>query len=391
MLLDRISIYNWALLTILFITEFVRGAFYLSFLTLYAVKSLGLSLTVAGFATSVHYFMETVSKTAAGWQFDRLGWRVLRAGLFTCLFSLLVMKWWPQPLVLIVFSALFGLGVSPIWLGVMSEVAPVDLPTRSQRIGMVFAAWLAGGGAGLVTINFLLQWGYELAFTVIISLWLISLGLAWLIPGAERRRKPLNDQGFLFALRRLTINPAVTRILLPGMFLQTLAAGLLLPILPLFAQNQLGLTHNQYGFLLLSGGGAAVLSLIPMGMLVGRMPLKTPLALGFGLSALSLALFSTSHGPAAAFPLAVLLGLSYAAVLPAWNTLLARIIPPERQATGWGVFATVEGFGAALGPALGSLVARAGGITAPLVLATVVLLSVAVFYTFYPLEKFFVK
>lgn len=379
------------MLTILFITEFARGAFFLTFLPLYAVKYLGLSITAVGFAVSAHYFAETAFKTAAGWQLDRAGRPVMLIGLITSLASLLVMKLWPLPTILVVTSALFGLGISPVWLGVMSEVAPVQIPDRPNRIGLVFAAWLAGAGSGLVSVNFILHRGYELAFSLIIVLWVVSLTLTWLVLSVGGRRRSHNDLGIISALRRLTTNPAVTKILIPGMFLQTFSAGLLLPVLPLFAQNQLGLSSGQYGLLLLAGGGTTILCLIPMGLVIGRLALKGLLAAGFGLSALSLALLATCHSPKSAFPLAILLGLSYGLVLPAWNSLLAKVIPPERQATGWGVFATIEGLGVAIGPALGSLVARGVGTNAPIVLATVVLLSLSLFYTFYPLEKFFVK
>ncbi len=379
------------MLAILFITEFARGAFFLSFLPLYTVKYLGLSITAAGFAVSAHYFTETASKTAAGWHFDRTGRPVLLIGLITSLASLLAMKLWPLPAILVVASALFGLGMSPVWLGVMSEVAPVQMPDRVNRIGLVFAAWLTGAGTGLVAVNFILHRGFELAFSLIIILWLVSVALTLFILPSRCRCKKQTSQGITHSLARLAANPAVTRILIPGMFLQTFSAGLLLPVLPLFVQSQLGLSYGQYGLLLLAGGGTAVLGLLPMGMVVGRLTLNCLLAAGFGLSALCLALFTTSHGPQSAFPLAVLLGLSYAVILPTWNTLLARVIPPERQATGWGVFATIEGLGAAIGPALGSLVARYAGITAPIMLATVVLLLVALFYSFYPVEKLFAK
>ncbi|SHI57951.1 Predicted arabinose efflux permease, MFS family [Desulfofundulus thermosubterraneus DSM 16057] len=391
MLPTNLTRQEWILLAILFMTEFARGAFFLSFLPIYAVKHLGLSITAAGFAVSAHYFTETASKTAAGWHFDRTGRPVLLIGLITGLASLMAMKLWPLPVILVGASALFGLGMSPVWLGVMSEVAPVEMPARTSRIGLVFAAWLAGAGTGLVAVNFILHRGFELAFSTIIILWLVSVVLTLFILPSRARREKQTRQGFFLSLARLATNPAVTRILIPGMFLQTLCAGLLLPVLPLFAQNQLGLSYNQYGLLLLAGGGTAVLGLLPMGMVLGRLALNSLLAAGFGLSALCLGLLAASHGPQSAFPLAILLGFSYAIILPAWNTLLARVIPPERQATGWGVFATVEGLGAAIGPALGSLMARYGGITAPIMLATLLLITVAIFYTFYPMEKFLVK
>jgi MFS family permease len=173
------------------------------------------------------------------------------------------------------------------------------------------------------------------------------------------------------------------------MFLQTLSGGLLLPLLPVYAQTELGLNSNQYAFLLLSAGAAAALSFLPMGRLADRVKLKTLLGSGFAMTALSLALFSRARGLTSIFLLAALLGFSYAIVLPAWNNLQAKVIPPERQATGWGVFATIEGAGIAIGPALGGLIARSFGISAAMLITTALLALMACFYFAYPIEKLF--
>lgn len=380
---------DWTFLLVLFITEFARGAFYLSFLPLYAVNYLGLSVTTAGFAVSAHYMCETVSKTIAGWYFDRTGRPVLIGGLLLSLLALLLMKNWPVPAVLVPASALFGLGVSPIWLGTMSEVAPVHAPDRASRIGLVFSAWLTGAGSGLVSVNFILQRGYEQAFWLIILLWMISLGATVLLMPGTSSSSPVKSGSLFDSLSYMAGNRMLTRILLPGMFLQTFSAGMLLPILPLFARNQLGLDSTQYGLLLMVGGGTAVVFFIPLGWLVERIGLKALLSTGFGLSTLSLGLLAASHSAKTAFPLAALLGFSYALVLPAWNSLLARVIPPNRQATGWGLFATIEGLGVAVGPALGSLIAHVTGNMTTLLFTTAILCCIALFYTFYPLEKLY--
>jgi MFS family permease len=173
------------------------------------------------------------------------------------------------------------------------------------------------------------------------------------------------------------------------MFLQTLSGGLLLPLLPVYAQGQLGLSSNQYAFLLLAGGAAAGLSLLPMGYLADRLKLKPLLCVGFAMTALSLALFSRATEMASIFILAGMIGFSYAIILPAWNNLLAKVISPEGQATGWGVFSTIEGAGIAIGPTLGGLLAHFYGFQAVVILSVLLLGTMACFYFIYPLEKLF--
>jgi len=376
------------LLIVLFLIEFTRGAFFLTFLPLYAVNYLGISVVSAGLAVSAHYLAETLFKGAAGWQLDRKGYPVLLLGLLLGLASLLAMKAWSFPAVLMLGSALFGLAVSPVWLAVISGIAPVQLKERATRMGLVFAVWLMGGGGGPVVINFFIAKDYNMAFWLLIAIWAAALFVTIItIPVMESKASEGSGFSFWKEISLMADNQILKKVLLPGMFLQTMTGGLLLPLLPLYAQNIIGLSPNQYALLLLTGGVAAAISFLPMGRLADHVRLKMLLGCGFAMSAISLALFSFAREPRSVYLLAGLVGFSYAAVLPAWNNLLAKVIPPERQATGWGVFATVEGMGIAVGPALGGILAKNYGISSVLLLSTLLLAAMSCFYFLYPIEE----
>lgn len=377
------------LLLVFFLVEFTRGAFFLTFLPLYAVNYLGISVVSAGLAVSAHYLMETLFKGAAGWQLDRKGYPVLLFGMLLGLASLLIMKSYSHPVVLMLGSALFGLAVSPVWLAVISGIAPVQLKERATRMGIVFAVWLIGGGGGPVVINFFIARDYDTAFWLLIVLWSAALLVTLLtIPVMECKSGAGSGFSFWKEVSRMAENQLFKKVLIPGMFLQTMTGGLLLPLLPLYAQNKIGLTPSQYAVMLLAGGAAAAFSFLPMGHLADHFRLKTLLGSGFAMSAISLVLFSlVAREPLSAYLLAGLVGLSYAVVLPAWNNLLAKAIPPERQATGWGVFATVEGMGIAVGPALGGILAKTYEISSVLILCAVLLAAMSCFYFLYPIEK----
>ena len=65
------------LILLLFLIDFTRGAFFLTFLPLYAVNYLGISVAASGLAVSAHFLGETLCKGVAGWQLDRGGYPVL--------------------------------------------------------------------------------------------------------------------------------------------------------------------------------------------------------------------------------------------------------------------------------------------------------------------------
>jgi predicted MFS family arabinose efflux permease len=375
----------------LFFVELTRGAFFFTFLPLFGTENLGLRVTTTGFAISVHYLAETVCKPFAGSYYDRWGCAVLPAGMLISVLALAAIRLNPSPMVIIAACAIFGLGISPLWPGVITEVAPVNAPDRSLKIGMVFSTWLAGTGSGMIGINFLMAYNYNFSFNIIVAILTLALFLAAAF-SYKSTRPALSQEEYIIAgikktLQQFSQNTAVTNILLPGMFLQTLAAGLLIPILPVFARTNMGLNYDQYGLLLLAGGAAAIISLVPMGKIADKINLKFVLSAGFILTAASIGLLSQVGSKDNALYLVILLGVSYAAVLPAWNSLMAKAIPPERQATGWGVFATVEGMGIAIGPALGGMAGRWLGIEFTILITTALLLGMSVFYLLYPVEK----
>ncbi|WP_238472965.1 MFS transporter [Desulforamulus profundi] len=381
---NRLSRQDYALILLLFLTELTRSAFFLTFWPLYAVNFLNFSVVNAGVVLSAHYFTETLFKAAAGCQLDRRGKPVLLMGLSLSLLSLLGIYHQQANWVILVLAGLFGLGFAPVWLAVISTVAPTDHPNRAARMGVVFSAWLLGAGAGPVGINFVISAGFRPAFQLLIVFWALCLVIGLLIPLRAKTgciRISLPDQ-----FKRLATDPMVIKILLPGMFLQTLAASLLLPIL-FICHRHPGINLPAVRFVINGRGAATVLFLVPMGKLVDRLPLKKVLTAGFLLSALFLSLFPLTRELPVIITLVILVGLSYAIVLPAWNSLLARVIPAEHQATGWGIFTTLEGLGIATGPMLGGVISGWLHPVGAIYLSAFILAGMGFFYLFYPFDQ----
>ncbi len=385
-----ISIKVILLLATLFLGEFARGAFFLTFLPLYSTDFQGWGITVAGMATSFHYLAETVAKTFAGLHLDRFGRPVILTGLILSLVSLLAIRLYPDPALLLGSAVLFGVSYSPLWLGIITEVAPYGIKNRPLRISFVFAAWLSGMGSGLIIINFIIPLGFHMALDVIITVFVLAVVISTLFypKHFKKQTSGINSTALLLAtFKKMLENKSTTRFLLPGMFLQTLCAGLLLPVLPVFARSYIGLNHTAYGFIIIAGGAAAVLFLIPMGKLVDSSNLKKVIIAGFLFSSLVLAGTALIGNKKNILLFAVAFGLSYAAILPAWNTLLAQAIPPEMQSTGWGLFSTIEGLGIAAGPVIGSILADIWAPQSAFFATAAILALMSIFYLFYPFKQ----
>jgi MFS family permease len=371
-------------LSILFLVEFVRGASLISFLPIYGDKELGLDLDVIGAAITAHYLTDTGLKLAIGYLLDRLSVRtVVSTGLLFSSIGIIALQFASASWVFITAAAVYGIGISPIWIVCLTRIKEDQ---RATQMCFLYTIWLVGLGTGPVVTNLLLDFNRDLTYWVMVgvalSAWLLSL----FIKGS--RSVHIDVVPFRQQLAILGSRLRDMKLLLPGMVLQTLGAGMLLPILPSFAVNSLGMTATHYSILLLIGGGCTIVGLIPMGRLSDSFGKKWFLIVGF--LAFGIVLFSlTLHPPLiVAFFWAFILGISYSAVLPAWNALLAAFVPPGQQGLGWGVFSTVEGIGGIVGPVIGGFIATRYTESSVVGLAGIMFIIISMFYVFFPFRLF---
>ena len=367
-----------------FLIEFVRGAILISYIPKYAVDELYLTVTTVGFAVTMHYVADTVAKLGIGYLLDRfpLQW-ILQTCFALSIVGLLMLEYALQAWMLVLGSTLFGIGASPIWLVGMSSVTEHE---RGKQMGALYMAWMMGLGLGPVLLNFFLDWfDYGISFLVLLGMTALAWAVSWFVKGAENLPHP---EPFFKQLGALAHHMKSVKPLLPGMILQTLGAAMLLPILPTFAEENLLLTNSQYSFFLLTGGAFAVLALIPMGRLSDKLGKKWFLIAGFLAVAFGLYMITTIETLWVCLFWAIVLGVSYAAVLPAWNALLAQFVPPQQKGVGWGVFSTVEGIGVMFGPVIGGIIADSFGLSVPFLVAAALFLSIGLFYVWFPFRLF---
>lgn len=369
---------------VLFGVEFVRGAVLISFLSLYGTKELGLNLEVIGAAMTASFLTDTVVKLAIGWLLDRFSARgVISLSLLLTFAGIVMTGFADKPWLFITAAGLTGFGISPIWIVCLTKVRS---DRRGSQMGFLYTVWLAGIGTGPIVTNLVIDESMAAAHWLLSGVallcWLLSYGLP------DDREVRLARMAFWRQLALLGARLREMKVLLPGMILQTLGAGMLLPILPAFASDTLGITSSQYSVLLTAGGLCTVLALIPMGRLADRFGKKWFLTAGFLTFGLVLNLYPLQSSFGLSLLFAVLLGISYAAVLPAWNALLAAYVPPGQKGLGWGVFSTVEGLGGVLGPYIGGMLAVMLGASRVVGLAGLLFMLISLFYLFFSFHSF---
>ncbi|MBX5467434.1 MAG: MFS transporter [Firmicutes bacterium] len=369
------------LMSILGLAEFSRGALLISLLPAYITGPLAAPLILAGWAVSSHYFLDTVCRGPAGWLVDRVGpARVLTLGLAIEVMALVGAMNTRHPDLVVLFVAVLGVGTASHWPAVVTGVTRLTpSQQRASVMGLVFATWLTGAGIGPVAINFLLGGRDRLAFLILVGADVVAFVATILLTDPR-----------LGAQVRESVHPGrwvrvlwPYRTIIPGMFLQNMTLGLMMPILQPFTHQVLRLSQWRFAELLLGSGAFTVLLLVPMGRITDRFGLKVPLVGGFFLAGLSL----VGLGLIRQFLLVVLIGglagLAYAMILPAWNAFLANQIPKEIEGWLWGVFMTVEGLGMAVGPVVGARLFEMA-VWAPFLTSAGVLLLMGAYYLWFP-------
>lgn len=374
-------------LWVLGLLEFIRGALVFSLLPLYGRFGAGYSLGVIGTAISLQYLMDNVFRLPAGWVTDRFGGKwLMSGGILLSSLGVYLLSTTKNPMFFVIGAALFGLGAAPVWPVVISGVA-AKMPVHqiSEALSKVFMAWLVGAGMGPVVINFMIERSYNFAFVGLYGVFVIALIVA--VNGDLPRIEDKHNFSTSTFFKELWQELTSLKILYPGMFVQTLSVGILMPVIAIYVRTVFGFSAQQFSYLLIGGGAFTVLLLIPAGRIADRVGIKGPLVGGFAVAAVSLVLLPMQRLITYALMVGAVLGISYSFILPAWNGLMARAVSPEKRGTMWAVFMTIEGVGTAIGAYIGGKVYETFGHQAPFFASAFFLASVTVFYVFGNLNK----
>lgn len=375
-------------LLILLLVEFVRNALILSLLPNIGLLMLNLTPATVGLAISAHYFFDNILRTPMGFLTDHFGQRwMLSIGMLFASAGMIVMADATSALTLTGGAALFGIGTSPLWPCVISTVTSSSKEEeKASAMGYIYIAWLIGGGAGPVLINFIYVFSYHTAFTLLVTVLVCCGFVIAVIRPAHEVHANWGSKVYVFAprryLREIVVHLKEIRVLFLGMFVQTFAIGVLIPVLTPYARVVLHVSPQMQSLAMVGVGGTTVLLLPVMGKLVDRLGARPFLSIGFLLTSTTLVLFAMqkSFWPAIFFLL--LLGISYSMILPSWNSVLDRSIDSKKRGAMWGLFMTIEGFGTATGPIIGGRMWEAAGPQSPFILSAVVVGAMGLLYIF---------
>lgn len=370
---------------LIFLVEFVKGGLLVTLLPVYMGHVLGLPAFAIGVAFALQYVGDNALRGPAGWLAERLGFRMIMSiGMILVLGAVFIMATEKSTGWLILACGVMGIGSAPLWPCVMSKIT--DLSHADGKYGtsmsIIEIASLGGAGLGPVTVNWISDTSYQSTLWMMLICMTVVLAIALCLPGRKesysiatvnnhtidqthnnaesltenqlsapnlsvsRIKGKQRLQQYIVLIRSLHIHP----LLYPALFLQSFALGILTPIITLYVISQLGLTPAYFNGLLIAGGGVTALGLIPAGRLIDRWGSRYFLHIGFLLAGTALIGIASTTVLAWIWIFVVCVGLSYAMILPAWNSLLANLVPAQERGMIWGLFLTLQGSGLVIGP-----------------------------------------
>lgn len=370
------------LLVILFLMEFARGMYILSYLALLPTAT-SIAVGITSIAISAHFIADATTNFVIGFLLKRLGTKlVLTLGFLLAFGSLFLVIWFPtSPIVLIISAVLLGIAVSPIWVIML---ASVDEKNRGKQMGYVYFSWLLGLLVGMVGMNLIFKFhptkfAFMMALVVLIA-WILYYFVKIRLTNYNTR--PVKQQ-----LGQIVDVTKRHLILFPGILLQGASITALVPILPTYATKVVGVSTVEYTMALVFGGIGCAISMLFLSKVIdkhGTLFMYCVIFGGFILYTIMIFALSLITDIALVWILAIFIGLMYGILLPAWNTFMASHIHIDEQEETWGVFNSVQGFGSMIGPLVGGLITQfTASVNNTFYFSALLFLFLAIFYGIY--------
>ncbi|OHR83557.1 MFS transporter [Staphylococcus sp. HMSC34C02] len=374
------------MLVILFLMEFARGMYVLSYVNyLPTVTSIAVAVTSA--ALSIHFISDAATNFVIGFLLKKIGTKlVLTLGFLLAFMSLFLVIWFPaNPIVIIISAIMLGIAVSPIWVIMLSSVEEAQ---RGKQMGYVYFSWLLGLLVGWAFMNVLVKI-HPTRFAFMMSLVVV---IAWVlyyfvdVKLTNYNTKPVSEQlGQIVNVMKRHL------VLFPGILLQGASISALLPILPTYATKVVGVSTIEYTVAIAIGGAGCAISMLFLSKIIDKNSkgfMYAVIFVGFLLFTAFIFGLSLVTNIVVVWIVAIFIGLMYGILLPAWNTFMAGQIDPAEQEETWGVFNSVQGFGSMIGPLFGGLIAQfSNGLSNTFYFSAAIFLILAIFYGIYFIKR----
>ncbi|MDQ1279960.1 MAG: hypothetical protein QG670_1222 [Thermoproteota archaeon] len=339
-------------------------------LPIYA-KSFDVSYTLVAFAISMYAIGRLAADLPVGVLADRAGRKTLMmAGTVVISVASVLNATAPNFWFFLLYRALEGVG-SAMWM-TSRQALLVDMlrPSERGRIMGYFQAFTMIGGAAGPTVGGLVAsiWDLRAPFYFYAVAGVVSLVLTALWVQEPKRVKSHTQQGEGFSV------PVIMRLLSSRTFIMACLAtaiaffvmtGIRGTLVPLYANNALGLNEVEIGTVLSYATLTSLFLTIPMGYAIDYFGRKPIILIGFTLQIIATFLFSTSHDYISISLVAVLLGAGQSGAGQAPLAMASDATAGEPHGVAMGLYRCFGDAGFIVGPIVLGIVSDNYGLVVP--------------------------
>jgi MFS family permease len=342
---------RWFLLAMILAN--IAGQMGYSMLSLYLID-LGANVAQVGLVFTLASLVPTALQILGGWFSDTIGrLRTIAIGS-----SIAVLGWliffiapsWEWVLVGLCLDYVSNSVVGPSFSAYIAEQSPEE--ERGRVFGLTKSIFMIVTVIGPALGGFLAyRWGFRSMMLVAFILFVAATGVRVWMGTAERfAPKRRAERPTMFKLK--TQMGAMFALLLAGGILTWIwvtdaigdtAFNLIGQLYPIYLSEIGGLNVQQIGWLNAAWGAATILASALAGWLTDRRSERTVILGGFLIEALGLVIFLQARTLPAFLMAMVVFGLGAGCLMPAYDSLVSKVVPEERRGLAYGLFGTSLG------------------------------------------------
>ena len=322
------------------------------------VQQIGLTAHI-GVIYATFLVVETIFKSPMGHLGDRWGRRPLIVGgaVTSAMTAMLTAMTTSLPC-LLALRAIDGVACAAIWPTMIAAIGGSVKPEkRTTAMSALTVVYIAGvslgplvGGVANDTTNSKLT-----SFYVVSALFAITALVAlFLTPHRSKEEVLVAEEERPAKFSDIIVGIKSVPDMMILAFLAFFAIGIMIPIIKLFAMDELGLSETGYGKMIFPIAIGVAVASIGAGHLGDGWGKVKSVRLGIFVTAAAMWAVVFSHSPWHMALAGIVLGIGFVIAMPAWLALVSDMAAPRMRGAVIGALGTAQGFGAVAGAALGS-------------------------------------
>jgi MFS family permease len=342
----------------------IAGQMHMPLLPLY-LEELGAGVGQVGLFFTLSSITPLLFQIFGGWLSDTIG-RLQAIALGSIAGSLGYLVYifapsWGWLLISTATGAMARSFVAPSYQAFIAEES--SEASRGRVYGISQSLFMIVGIVGAPLGGYISQYlGFQMLYVIAGILYTLATGVRLLMArNAQREETEEHEQPGWAGLKESLV--AMVGLLLAGgvvtwIFIsdgvRDTTFSMAFQLLPLYMQNEIGLSNVAIGWLSSISSLATMIFLTPAGWLSDKKGERVGIVGGFLLIAMALAVFLNSYSFIGMAIVWALFGLGIALIDPSYNALISKVVPSNLRGTAFGLFATSIGLISLPAPYIGA-------------------------------------